>query len=143
MDQKPHDVIPQVNMPQQQAEGLPNYGEQMISPQTEIAGAAGLEQGRAVPKVTVPGQIIGSIDPVMPQIPTAVTVTDPSLQVPMTSTPGIADDADLIEKEWVEKAKSIVAQTKNDPRQQNFEMSKIKAEYMKQRYNKDLKLSPE
>lgn len=53
----------------------------------------------------------------------------------------IADDADLIEKEWVIKAKAIVAQTKDDPHSQNKEMNKVKADYLKKRYNKDLKVS--
>jgi hypothetical protein len=55
----------------------------------------------------------------------------------------IADDADLIEKEWVSKAKAIVEQTKHDPYQQNQAMTKVKAEYLKKRYNKDLKLPAE
>ena len=53
----------------------------------------------------------------------------------------MADDTDLIEKEWVIKAKAIVAQTKDDPHQQNREMNKVKADYLKKRYNKDLKLN--
>jgi len=55
-------------------------------------------------------------------------------------TPLIADDNDLIEKEWVEKAKQLVDQTKNDPFKQNKEISKFKAEYIKKRYNKDIQL---
>ncbi len=54
--------------------------------------------------------------------------------------PLIADDADLIEKEWVLKAKAIVAQTAHDPNLQTKEMGKVKAEYLKKRYNKNLKL---
>ncbi len=53
----------------------------------------------------------------------------------------MADDTDLIEKEWVIRAKSIVTQTKDDPHLQNKEMNKVKADYMKKRYNKDLKVS--
>lgn len=53
----------------------------------------------------------------------------------------VADDADLIEKEWIIKAKSIVEQTKNDPRQQNIKMNTVKADYLKKRYNKDVKVS--
>ncbi|HSW85801.1 MAG TPA: hypothetical protein VLF79_04335 [Candidatus Saccharimonadales bacterium] len=52
----------------------------------------------------------------------------------------IADDADLIEKEWVDKAKAIVAQTKDDPHLQNQEITKVKTDYLKKRYNKDIKL---
>lgn len=57
------------------------------------------------------------------------------------STGLIADDADLIEKEWVLKAKAIVMQTKADPRAQNIQMNGIKADYLKKRYNKDLKVN--
>lgn len=52
----------------------------------------------------------------------------------------IADDADLIEKEWVLRAKAIVAQTAHDPNLQTKEMGKVKAEYLKTRYNKVLKV---
>lgn len=55
--------------------------------------------------------------------------------------PAIADDADLIEKEWVNKAKEIVEKTKADPYQQNKEVSRVKADYLKKRYNKELKLA--
>lgn len=56
-------------------------------------------------------------------------------------TPAVADDIDLIEKEWVDKAKAIVNSTRNDPHSQNDEMNRFKADYMKKRYNKDIKLS--
>jgi hypothetical protein len=58
-----------------------------------------------------------------------------------TTTPGVADDADLIEKEWVMRAKAIVQRTKEDPRQQTDEMNRFKADYLKKRYNKDIKVS--
>ncbi len=60
-----------------------------------------------------------------------------------STTPQLADDADLIEKAWVEKAKEIVNKTKHDPYLQNKEINKIKADYMKKRYNKDIKLAQE
>ncbi len=51
--------------------------------------------------------------------------------------PLVADDVDLIEKEWVEKAKQIVNQTKDDPHTQNKELNSFKADYIKKRYNKE------
>ncbi len=65
--------------------------------------------------------------------------------VPMSTgiMPLIADDADLIEKEWVEKAKQIVDSTKHDPYRQNKELTRVKADYLKKRYNKDIKLNEE
>lgn len=52
----------------------------------------------------------------------------------------IADDADLIEKEWVERAKDIVHKTKDNPYLQNKAITKMKADYIKKRYNKDIRL---
>mgnify|MGYP003597931939 CR=1 FL=1 len=56
-------------------------------------------------------------------------------------SPSVADDVDLIEKEWVLKAKAIVSQTKDDPSQQSKDMNKFKADYLKTRYSKDIKVS--
>jgi hypothetical protein len=54
------------------------------------------------------------------------------------AAPLVAEDADLIEKEWVLKAKQIVDKTKYDPYLQNKEMGKFKADYLKKRYNKTI-----
>lgn len=55
--------------------------------------------------------------------------------------PPVADDVDVIEKEWVDKAKSIVDENKHDPYNQEKETSKLQADYLKKRYGKDVKLS--
>lgn len=55
--------------------------------------------------------------------------------------PEEANDIDLIEKEWVLKAKQIVQHTYDDPYTQQAEISKMKADYMKKRYNKDVKIA--
>jgi hypothetical protein len=47
-------------------------------------------------------------------------------------------DIDVIEKEWVEKAKSIVSKTKDDPRGQSIELSGMKREYIEKRFGKSL-----
>lgn len=56
----------------------------------------------------------------------------------LVATPDEAADSDLIEKEWVIKAKEIVEHTAEDPFRQQEELSKMKADYMKKRYNKDV-----
>ncbi len=58
-----------------------------------------------------------------------------------SSSPLAAEDVDLIEKEWVQKAKEIVAKTANDPHEQNKELDKFKADYIKKRFGKDIKVS--
>ena len=60
-----------------------------------------------------------------------------------SSSPQIADDIDLIEKEWVEKAKEIVEKTKENPYLQNKAISEIKADYIQKRYNKQVAQSEE
>lgn len=70
------------------------------------------------------------------------TVADPmTTGASSGSSPAIADDTDLIEKEWVIKAKEIVARTKHDPYQQNKEVEQVKADYLKKRFNKDVKVA--
>jgi hypothetical protein len=56
------------------------------------------------------------------------------------ATPEEAADNDVIEKEWVIKAKQVVAETRHDPFKQVRELNKLKADYMKKRYDKELKL---
>ena len=58
-------------------------------------------------------------------------------------TPPTADDLDLIEKEWVKKAKNIVSATMGDPYAQNKQINEMKVDYIKKRYNKDIKLRKE
>jgi hypothetical protein len=52
----------------------------------------------------------------------------------------IADDVDVIEKMWVQKAKIIVNETRDDPRKQSTQLSHMKRDYIKKRFNKDIKL---
>lgn len=71
------------------------------------------------------------------QLPQEVDQSIPPSRA-LIPTPEEAADADLIEKEWVLKAKQIVEHTAEDPFSQQEELSKMKADYMKKRYNKDL-----
>jgi hypothetical protein len=78
-----------------------------------------------------------------PTVPVQPKATQPSApagdgQTQTTAAPSVADDGDLIEKEWVMKAKQIVARTRNDPHKQTKELHAFKADYMKKRYNKTI-----
>jgi ABC-type uncharacterized transport system auxiliary subunit len=78
------------------------------------------------------------------QAPALATAPSPATTFATTSTdvavPQVADDSDLIEKEWVDKAKLIVQANINNPYEQSRELTSLKAEYMKKRYNKDIRL---
>jgi hypothetical protein len=56
----------------------------------------------------------------------------------ISGSPVIAGDDDLIEKEWVDKAKKIVAETKDDPYRREEQVSKLQADYIKKRYGREL-----
>ena len=57
--------------------------------------------------------------------------------------PEVAEDIDLIEKAWVLKAKEIVMQTQGDPYNQNKQLNRMKVDYIKKRYDKDIRSSEE
>jgi len=56
------------------------------------------------------------------------------------SGPPVADDGDKVEKEWVDKTKRIIAETRHDPHKQSERLTAMKADYMKRRYNKIIKV---
>lgn len=56
---------------------------------------------------------------------------------PPVPTMDAATDEEL-DQIWVNKAKDIVEQTRTDPFTQSNELNKVKAEYLKVRFDKDL-----
>ncbi len=91
-----------------------------------------------------PGDSISQADPALQYLP--VNLPQPISQpapVPVTTSPSdstapaVADDVDVIEKVWVEKAKAIVKQTQNDPYTQEEQVSSLQEDYQKKRYGKD------
>ena len=94
----------------------------------------GLPQQSAPPTAT-------PVLPVAPPLQPVGAAPQPQASDPAsTSAPLIADDVDVIEKEWVEKAKKIVSATKEDPHTQEKEVSKLQADYLQKRYNKTIKV---
>lgn len=133
-----------LDLPPVQAPGATEAGA-LPTPEAPAVAQLGTERNPELLPVQPTGQ--AQPDPAQtqttPQTSTqqaiAVPTTDQSTAVPSVATPQIADDVDLIEKEWVEKAKSIVAKTKADPHAQNQELNQVKADYIKQRFNKELR----
>lgn len=67
---------------------------------------------------------------------------DPTRQTD-ASNPTTAADEDIIEREWVEKAKKVVAENRNDPHAQDVAIGKLQADYLKKRYGKVIALPKE
>lgn len=123
--------IPGENTPMQQ---IP----QMEVPRTEVVSE--VQTAQAI-ETGAPAQPLQSVQGAEVQSPLPQTMGAVPVAASAGQLPGIADDTDLIEKEWVEKAKEIVARTKHDPYQQNKEVERMKADYMKKRYNKDIRVT--
>jgi hypothetical protein len=51
-----------------------------------------------------------------------------------------AKDTDRIEKIWIDRAKAVAAKTQDDPFEQKNQMSRVKADYIRKRFNKTLKV---
>lgn len=110
---------PQINMPEVGIEtGAERYE------QAADAAASASQVAGAVP--ILPSPVISSI----PQDATVVVDT--------TAAPLTANDDDLIEKEWVDKAKKIVAQTRDDPFKREEAVSQLQKDYQKKRYGREL-----
>ena len=89
-----------------------------------------------------------SAQPATPQqgmtLRTPVALDPPSLTGDSSSdstTPLAAQDGDLIERAWIDAVKDIFHQHKNDPYSQSQALTKLKAEYLKKRYGKAIKVS--
>lgn len=76
--------------------------------------------------------------PVIPAPPTTGDSAGVQQSAPADDLPLVANDDDLIEKEWVDKAKKIIADTKDDPYRREMEVNRLQADYLKKRYGKQL-----
>jgi hypothetical protein len=122
-----------------QAQGYPGQ-----TPQPQHAGVVAAPAQLAPQPAVVP-----TLPPTVPVHPVAqqnapgvppAEQPDSSSQMQHVAAPAEAADGDVIEKDWVVKAKQIVGDTRHDPYKQVRELNKLKAEYMKKRYDKELKL---
>ena len=77
-------------------------------------------------------------------LPAPVPVADDTAtQVVSDDSPAVAADDDLIEKEWVDKAKQIISETRDDPAAREKQVGRLQADYLKKRYGKELGASNE
>ena len=123
------DFLPSENLEQQikaaapQEIGPSNSGEQ-----------ANQNPGMMLPMVVAPDPVVDDSTAVQP-ISTTTTSADDSVG------PAKADDVDIVEKEWVDRAKQIVEEHRDDPHKQEQEVEKLQTDYLKKRYGKEIKTS--
>ncbi len=86
---------------------------------------------------------IAADDVTLVAAPTSVVPQDDSAAGTTSQSPIAAADDDVIEKEWVNKAKKVIHETKGDPYAKEREVSKLQADYMQKRYGKQVKMPDE
>jgi hypothetical protein len=139
-----HNELPGMQLPAPMAESapVPATAPGVSGAGMEQAAATGPEMGvNPQPQAMMPAPVMP-----LPIPPTPATASQPQPANDDKSTSSfsissVVNDSDLIEKEWVNKAKAIVEKTKDDPYKQSEELTVFKADYMKQHYNKSIKLN--
>jgi hypothetical protein len=128
---------PQHELPKPQAPigeigaGFGKEGFGHVTPELKVAPMPG---ERLVEANNAVSQAVGAI----PTIPIQQIQYTDDPQSSQASNPVIADDSDVIEKEWVDKAKEIVARTQGDPHAKSNELTGLKKEYIQKRYGKTI-----
>jgi len=133
-DLKPLDALPEVDLSGQSEESA---GQRPSN--TPESFAAGELKPVVTPPVTPEPPSSVSANPLL--LDNQQTPAQPAVSTLSSNNPQIADDNDLIEKEWVVKAKAIVEKTKHDPHLETKEINLFRADYLKKRYNKELKVA--
>ena len=114
----------------------PDYGEHLSSP--EQAGERSPEREQNMQQVD--RQSAPPPPPMVVPLPPAPVPVPAHVQQSKDDPigPTLANDDDLIEKEWVDKAKTIIAETQNDPYRREQEVTRLQADYLRKRYGKEL-----
>lgn len=139
---------PELNGPNQQGspESLPNLPTPESTPEVPLSSpeqAPGISPERAS-ELAAQAQAGMATQPVPITLPTPVPVqADAAQAITSDDNPAVAADEDLIEKEWVDKAKKIILDTRDDPARREREVGKLQSDYLRKRYGKELGTSPE
>lgn len=94
---------------------------------------------RSVSVAPAQAPVIGATTPPVQHVGNGAATVQ-SVQNNSVAGPTIAADDDVIEREWVDKAKQVVNNTSGDPRLQKRNVSLLQADYISKRYGKALKL---
>jgi hypothetical protein len=82
---------------------------------------------------------LSTTQPVTSNIPATLPIvkntTSLTPQITSASTPKTADDVDLIEKEWVDRAKKIISETQNEPYLRDKQVTELRQDYKQKRYS--------
>jgi hypothetical protein len=115
------------------------YGQNIERAPQPVTPESGIETGAERFEQVAEAAAAAADSGFTPILPTPVITAPTIVDDPITSTsPAIASDDDLIEKEWVDRAKKIIEQTKDDPYRREEAVSQLQKEYQRKRYGREL-----
>lgn len=121
--------------------GLEVVGGVPTLPRPEVGVLGGQErvEQAAEARAQVANMAVSSVSVALPVVDPAAGA-QPTLQQPASGlvTPLTAADEDLIEKEWVDKARAIITQTKDDPHARTAQVNELQRNYLQKRFGKVL-----
>lgn len=114
-------------------------GEVPVLPMPEAAplkGGERFEQASEARSLVADAASIAQPVPLsQPVVNNATPGSDPAVSTQFPA-PLVAADEDLIEKEWVDKAKQIVESTKDNPHARSEQVNRLKLNYREKRFGK-------
>jgi hypothetical protein len=124
-----------------------------MNPQQNPSQTPDLEPAVQVPEVPaapMPAMPDPQASPAIPQAPTIMPVVPtPSTEPAAASAtsvvqgPAVAEDVDVIEKEWVDKANAVVKANADDPHAEEEAVEELQVDYLKKRYDHTVDKSQE
>jgi hypothetical protein len=136
---EPHEILPKPE--------VKNHSEQIESADVfnEAAADMAIEQKQGVSQgsTALSGVAVNDASNQVQASQVASSIGGTASSSIQIDVPEVAGDIDLIEKAWVQKAKDIVMRTQGDPYNQNKQINRMKVEYIKKRYDKDIRSSEE
>lgn len=123
------------------------------APDSQMSHFSGAVPGGQLPPAPVVAQPAFQAPVAQPAQPSPPAVSPPSIPAPIAAdmqaqafaqaAPAApAEEPDTaLDEEWVGKARQAVEHLHNDPFLESKELNKLKAQYIKARYNKDIKIS--
>jgi hypothetical protein len=108
----------------------------------EVVPDPGIEKGAEKKEKTadlraIASDVSNATMPIQPVMSPPATDND-DISTTILDSPLAAGDDDLIEKEWVDRAKRIVTETRNDPYKRDEDVNQLRSEYTKKRYGREL-----
>lgn len=125
----------------EQTPSLPPVSPEVVAPSSREQGTFEQAPQRIEQEPLPQGQASAAPDPSVVAVPVLPQPTTDDVQdaaTVLTSVPDVAADDDVIEKEWVDKAKHIITETADDPYRREQAVGQLQREYLRKRYGKEV-----